>query len=92
MLGKEHPALGAFRRKKSRPPDWRYMASELAAELTRRMEHSDQEGNCGCNAHMILRVYEGAAFHTVYGDSRVRFPDTEPEGSTPGATPETETP
>lgn len=63
MLGKDHPALGAFRKKRKPPPDWRYIASELATELQRRMEHEDNEGMCMCNAHLMLRVYDEAAFN-----------------------------
>ena len=59
MLGKDHPALGAFRKRKPLP-DWRFIAGELAAELQRRMEHADNDSMCMCYAHVMLRVYDEA--------------------------------
>ena len=65
MLPKSHPALGAFLRKRPKPPpDWQYIADELSAELQHRMEHTDEDGRCPCAAHLILRVYDAAKLRT----------------------------
>lgn len=61
-LSKNHPALGAFLKKKPYRPDWEYIANELAPELRKRMDHPDDDGKCMCTGHLALRIYdEGSA-------------------------------
>lgn len=67
MLAKDHPALGAFRKKKTKPrPDWQFIADELYVELRKRMEHNPgEDGGCPCSAHMALDLYDRAKFRAL---------------------------
>jgi hypothetical protein len=58
MLSKDHPALGAFRRKKLYVPNWQYIADELAIEVRRRTGHKQEV--CSCTACLALDVYDEA--------------------------------
>lgn len=55
MLPRNHPALGAFRRKKR--TNWEFIADELAVELRRHTGH--QEG-CDCTTCLALVIYDKA--------------------------------
>jgi hypothetical protein len=58
MLTRNHPALGAFRKKKLYVPDWRRIADELAIEVRRRTGH--RQNICSCTACLALDVYDEA--------------------------------
>jgi hypothetical protein len=60
VLPKDHPALGAFKRKrrlKIEKVDWESLADELAYGLKRHIGHHDE---CQCRDHLALRVYDEA--------------------------------